>query len=282
MPSSYVRGDRVMQQLYQYSKAIVCHFGKPSLFITFTANPKWVGIEKELLPNQSTAHSPDLVAREFNLKVCDLLYQIRHKEVCGPGLGWFSTIEYQKQGLPHLHLVVFLRPDNQFLTGDNIDGLISGELAAAANVVGQEHGGIIETTMVHTHCLARNGSALCIQEQDPFSVLTCRKGYPRPFQAESIINEDGSPRYRGRDRGQSYILSVKRCGEDIRAIIDNCRVVPYSLYLSLPYKAHINVEVCVSVKAVKYIHKYIYQGGARATVMLDSEQDEIKQYLHGR
>ena len=40
LPSSYVGGDRFMQQLYQDSMALVRHFGKPSLFITFTANPK--------------------------------------------------------------------------------------------------------------------------------------------------------------------------------------------------------------------------------------------------
>jgi len=77
-------------------------------------------------------------------------------------------------------------------------------------------------------------------------------------------------------------LSVRRGGEDISDIIDNRRVVPYSPYLSLRYKADINVEVCGSVTAVKYIHEYIYKGGNRATVMYDSEQDAIKQYLHGR
>ena len=48
------------------------------------------------------------------------------------------------------------------------------------------------------------------------------------------------------------------------------------------YKAHINVEVCGSVKAVKYIHKYIYKGGDRATAIVESEHDEIKRHLHGR
>ena len=44
LPSSYVGGDRFMQKLYQDSIAIVRRYGKPSLFITFTANPKWVEI----------------------------------------------------------------------------------------------------------------------------------------------------------------------------------------------------------------------------------------------
>ena len=282
LPSSYVGGDRFMQQLYQDSIAIVRHFGKPSLFITFTANPKWVEIANELLPSQSASDRPDLVARVFNLKVRDLLHQIRHKEIFGSWLGWVWTIEYQKRGLPHLHLLVFLRTDHQFLTAEKIDGFISAELPPADDIVSQELRGIIETTMVHTHCVAHNGRALCMQGLDPFSVQSCRKGYPRAFQAETIINEDGYPTYRRRDAGQSYAVQVLRNGANTTAVIDNRRVVPYSPYLSLRYKAHINVEVCGSVKAVKYIHKYIYKGGDRATVVLDSEHDEIKRYLHGR
>ena len=40
LPSSYHGGDRFIQQLYQDSMTLVRYFGKPSLFITFTANPK--------------------------------------------------------------------------------------------------------------------------------------------------------------------------------------------------------------------------------------------------
>ena len=53
-------------------------------------------VENELLPNQSAADRPDLVARVFNLKLWDLLKQIRYKEIFGLWLGWVWTIEYQK------------------------------------------------------------------------------------------------------------------------------------------------------------------------------------------
>ena len=178
LPSSDLGGDRFMQQLYQDSIAIVRHFGKPSLFITVTANPKWVEIERQLLPAQTAADRPDLVARVYNLKVGDLLDQIRYKEVFGPWLGWVWTIEYQKRGLPHLHLLVFLRTDHYFLTAGNIDSFISAELPSADDAINQELRGIIEITMVHTHCIAQNGSALGMQGLDHFIVLTCRKGYP--------------------------------------------------------------------------------------------------------
>jgi len=48
LPSSYVGGDRFTQKLYQDSIAIVHRLGKPLLFVTFTANPKWEEIGHEL------------------------------------------------------------------------------------------------------------------------------------------------------------------------------------------------------------------------------------------
>jgi len=67
LPSSYTGGDRFMQQPFQDSMAIVRHFGSPTLFITFTANPKWEEILRELLPGQSAVDQPDIVARVFHL-----------------------------------------------------------------------------------------------------------------------------------------------------------------------------------------------------------------------
>lgn len=59
-------------------------------------------------------------------------------------------------------------------------------------------------------------------------------------------------------------------------------MVPYNPYLLRRYRTHINVEVCASVQAVKYIHKYIYKGSDRTSVRLGNFADEINQYLQGR
>lgn len=42
------------------------------------------------------------------------------------------------------------------------------------------------------------------------------------------------------------------------------------------------MEVCSSVQAIKYIHKYLYKGSHCATVVLDISQDEVVQYLQGQ
>jgi hypothetical protein len=54
--------------------------------------------------------------------------------------------------------------------------------------------------------------------------------------------------------------------------------VPYNPYLIRRYKAHINVEICITVQAVKYIHKYIYKGRDRATLKI-ADTDEIRRYV---
>jgi hypothetical protein len=79
---------------------------------------------------------------------------------------------------------------------------------------------------------------------------------------------------------------------------NNGWVVPYNPFLLLTFECHINVEICSSVKSVKYLHKYVYKGHDRAEVALQPvgnaeagpaptnaaarERDEIKEYVDGR
>ena len=63
--------------------------------------------------------------------------------------------------------------------------------------------------------------------------------------------------------------------------VDNRWVVPYSPYLLLKYKCHINVEACLSVRGVKYLYKYVFKGPDRELVKLhtkDGKLDEISLY----
>ena len=53
------------------------------------------------------------------------------------------------------------------------------------------------------------------------------------------------------------------------------------------FNCHINVEVCSSIKAVKYIYKYIYKGHDKASFSIDQPDadgniDEIKRYVDAR
>ena len=76
----------------------------------------------------------------------------------------------------------------------------------------------------------------------------------------------------------------------------NDLVVPYNAALLLKYNCHINVEVVSTIKAVKYLFKYIMKGGTRAAFGFkavrpepqeagDADEelyDEIKHHQDGR
>ncbi|THC87783.1 hypothetical protein EYZ11_012768 [Aspergillus tanneri] len=81
LPSSHVGSPRFMQQLYQDAMSICQYYGPPSLFITFTANPKWNEISRELLPGQSWEDRPDLVARVFNLKRTEFIRDVHTRGI---------------------------------------------------------------------------------------------------------------------------------------------------------------------------------------------------------
>jgi len=50
----------------------------------------------------------------------------------------------------------------------------------------------------------------------------------------------------------------------------------------LRYDCHLNVEVCTSIKAVKYLYKYIHKGPDRANLVATDPNDEISMHLDAR
>ncbi|XP_071681794.1 uncharacterized protein [Lolium perenne] len=80
------------------------------------------------------------------------------------------------------------------------------------------------------------------------------------------------------------------CMQDAKVrgqMLDNRWVVPYNPYLLRMFNCHINVEVCSSIKAVKYLYKYIYKGHDQTSFNIDQPDangniDEIKRFIDAR
>lgn len=127
LPSSYSRGPRHYSALYQNAMSLVQLFQKPTLFTTFTANPGWKEVQDELYDGQTPNDRPDLICDAFFYKFRSLLHDIDNG-CFGPVQGKVWVIEYQKRGLPHAHLVVWLENRNDFLIPENVDRIVSAQL----------------------------------------------------------------------------------------------------------------------------------------------------------
>ena len=263
LPSSFAGSTRNMQQHLQDALAINRYYGGGDLFITMTANSRWPEIEAALLFGQSPSDRPDLVIRVFFAKLRALI-----KEIRGGALGaWAAhvyTIEFQKRGLPHAHIIVFLKPEAKLRTAEQIDSLMSSEFPEDNPALLE----VIKKYMVHRPCGAQNPNAPCMVDG------ACSKSFPKPFQELSSVSEDSYACTRRRNTGHTHLVDGNQ--------INNQWVVCYSPYLIWKYRCHINVESIASVKAVKYIYKYVYKGHDRATMQFGRSTDEVKLYLDAR
>ncbi|CAE1318267.1 unnamed protein product [Acanthosepion pharaonis] len=114
-----------MHEMTQDAMTYVRHCGRPDLFITFTCNPKWVEITRELFPGQQYSHRPDLIARVFRLQLRKLMDLILKGQVFGRAKCHMYTVEWQKRGLPHAHILLWL---NDKVDANKIDDFISAEI----------------------------------------------------------------------------------------------------------------------------------------------------------
>ena len=114
-----------MHERTQDAMAYVRTYGRPDLFITFTCNPQWVEIERELFIGQKSHHRHDLIARVFRQKLLIMMHLFKEKQIFGSLHCYMYTVEWQKRGLPHAHILLWLQ---EKIHPNQIDSIISAEL----------------------------------------------------------------------------------------------------------------------------------------------------------
>ena len=276
LPSSFKGSPRHCAQAYQDSMAMVRRYGKPSLFLTFTCNPNWSAIKRNLLPGNTALDEPDLVCRVFNLYLKDLKEQITQERIFGKVLASTYVVEFQKRGLPHAHILLILDSESQIRDSEQIDNIVWARFPDK-----EKYPRLFKTItrdMIHGPCGMLNPKSVCMEENKKNGKLKCSKTYPKEFREQTEVGEDSYALYKRPNDG----MHIEKSGN----IIDNRWVVPYNPYLSLRYDAHINVEICASVKSVKYLYKYCYKGHDCARMVIEKENtiehDETKQYVDMR
>ncbi|KAK6764076.1 hypothetical protein RB195_024415 [Necator americanus] len=131
--------------------------------------------------------------------------------------------------------------------------------------------------MMHIKCGADDPQSPCIRDE------RCANRFSKQIRESTSMETDSYQWYRRRNR-------------TIRIVEINGRVysdewfVPTNLYLLMKFNCHVNVKICGTISAVKYLYKYIYKGSDRARITIESDSDgsgnqvvdEIKQHLSTR
>ncbi|OIT19966.1 hypothetical protein A4A49_63775, partial [Nicotiana attenuata] len=124
------------------------------------------------------------------------------------------TVEFQKRGLPHAHILLFLH--NKYPNVGDIDQIISAEIPDES--VDPCYYKAVKNFMMHGPCGSARKSSPCMRNG------RCTKHFPKKFVQNTTTDEDGYPVYKRRDNGRT----INKEGIDL----DNRPSVKESKFLS--------------------------------------------------
>ncbi|KAL7585682.1 uncharacterized protein LOC111884514 [Lactuca sativa] len=144
---------------------------------------------------------------------------------------------------------------------DDYDKLVCAEIPDPIRF--PEMHDLVKSHMMHGPCGSLREKSPCMQGVPKI----CRFRYPRQFNENTSQGEDSYPLYRRINNGIE--VTVRNTS------LDNRWMAPYNLKLLMMFNCHINVEVCSSIKSVKYLFKYVYKGHDKQVIHIDKDQENV-------
>ncbi|XP_076954058.1 uncharacterized protein LOC143628319 [Bidens hawaiensis] len=129
LPSSFNGGSRYMMQNYLDAMCLCRWYGYPDFFLTITCNPGWPEVKRFLKDTSLNSEDrPDILCRIFKMKLDSMIKLLKDKSLFGKVKAAIYIIEFQKRGLPHAHICLFIHPDNKIHNPSDIDKFVSSEI----------------------------------------------------------------------------------------------------------------------------------------------------------
>ena len=136
------------------------------------------------------------------------------------------SIEFQKRGLPHAHILLFLHDNDKCPSAMDIDHIISVKIFDDKNdPITFE---AVQQFMIHDPCGVVNPFSPCMMNNK------YTKYFLKKFNETTIVDSNGFLVYRRRNDC--------RVVEKNRILLDNHYVILYNVELLIKYQAYINIE----------------------------------------
>ncbi|KAG2217963.1 hypothetical protein INT45_001397 [Circinella minor] len=143
------------------------------------------------------------------MKLKELMHDLTKNMVLGKVIGHVHTMEFQKRGLPHAHILLILAQSDKPRTPEDVDDIVSAELPNADQYPAAR--ATVERLMMHGPCGDLNSRSPCMQGG------ACSKSFPKQFSDETNMSENGYPVYRRHRNNNDHVH--KNGGHDRAAVV---------------------------------------------------------------
>jgi len=238
---------------------------KCGMFVTFTFNCKCVEIVELIGTSANPADYPDLCCRAASVKFRDMLKLLSGPNgLLGPVKAWVWSLEYQKRGNKHWHLVLMNDPNDHVdpNTAEYVDQYITARIPDRPEPGDPNYDAKLYyydlVTALYIHDCEDNENAACRVGQPDGR---CRFGFPKSYSGYTTVSPDsGAPvRYARPPPEQGGNSFVKRCAGGRNKIFDNRHVVPHNRVLTMLMGCHVCVEYITNHSIWFYLFKYNYK-----------------------
>jgi hypothetical protein len=123
------------------------------------------------------------------MKFDALLDDLLKKNVLGKVVGHVASVEWQKQGLPHVHILLFMAHEDKPKTPEIIDKVVCAEIPNERE--NPRLFKIITKNNIHGPCGEMNPNSPCMRDLPK----TCSKMFPKEFRDHTLIQDNAYPEY---------------------------------------------------------------------------------------
>src|SRR6266498_2981061 len=142
-------------------------------------------ITQALLEGQQPNDRADIIVRVFHMKLQQMLDDLHSGHIFGVITALLYSIEFQKRGLPHVHILLWIQKKENEITSDTINSCIFAEIPnPTVDPLGYV---LLAEHMMHGPCGQKNWNSPCMKKVNALN--STQKNFRKTLHTQKEVSK---------------------------------------------------------------------------------------------